>query len=527
MFSNEDLKQMAEKNISTGMVDSQLAQFINGFPELPIVKAATINNGIKVLKEKSLDKKVKIFESKGRKLKKVKFVPASGAATRMFKDLYEVLNTYDESEEAYLKIKANRSFGSFYYFCQNLNKFAFFLDLCSKADEKGKSMIDISRKKDIKNLLSLFLTENGLNYGNLPKGLLRFHKTETGIRTPAEEHLVEGALYAISKKKVNIHFTVSESHIELFKLHMNEVLHLYEKKYKVRYNISYSLQKSSTDTIAVDLANQPFKTNDGRLVFRPGGHGALIQNLNDIEADLIFIKNIDNVIQDHLKEDTVIYKKALAGLLIELQEEIFYWVKKLNKKRNSKYISQAAEFVEKKLCIILPESFADFTNDEKTTFLLTKLNRPIRICGMVKNEGEPGGGPFWVKNDDGSTSLQIVESSQIAPHKKELMQKATHFNPVDIVCSIIDSNGKKYDLNNYIDVKTGFISQKSFEGRELKALELPGLWNGAMANWNTVFVEVPITTFSPVKTVHDLLKAEHMFPKDMLVDSKSELIFAL
>lgn len=522
MFSEKDLTIIKEKGLTDDDIYKQVNRFKTGFPSIQVARPATINYGIKVLREKKLLELVSFYERDSKKLKKVKFVPSSGAASRMFKDLFEVMNSYDGSEEDYLKVMANRDFGSLYYICHNISNFAFYKDLKVAFEKSGYTFEEVSKKKDVLSFLKYLLTEQGLNYASLPKGLLKFHRSDEGERTPVEEHMIEGALYAANGKKVRIHFTVSENHLALFQKHVNELKEKYEKVFKVKYFIEFSLQKSNTDTIAVNLSNEPFRNNNGELLFRPGGHGALIQNLNDLEADLVFVKNIDNVIQDRLREDTILYKKALAGLLIQTRNGAFDWIKKLKKKRNVKYIEDASLFVRRCLGVNFPESFSVLSDNDKVEFLLTKLNRPIRICGMVRNEGEPGGGPFWVKQNDGSLSLQIVESSQFNEEDKALMKKATHFNPVDLVCSITNYKGEKFDLNSFVDVETGFISEKSVEGKTIKALELPGLWNGAMANWNTLFVEVPISTFSPVKTISDLLKAEHLFHKDLLVDKDNE-----
>ena len=515
MFSNNDIHQIRYNGLTETLVSEQISHFKHGYPSLNIIKAATINHGIKALTEHELSQLVDFYNQHSNGIKKVKFVPASGAASRMFKYLFEVLNSYDESEEGYSKLMENQTFGSLYFMLQHIKKFAFFNDLEKVLNSKNTSFDSLISEKNIVSVLQNLLTEEGLNYANLPKGLLKFHKYDKTTKTPAEEHLVEGALYAESDKKVNIHFTVSENHLELFNAHINEIVSLYEKEFNIKYNINFSIQKPSTDTIAVDLNNDPFRDDSGNLVFRPGGHGALLQNLNELAADLVFIKNIDNVVQDRLKQDTILYKKALAGLLMKLREETFDWLKKLKKPNATAYINDSILFVEHDLNITLPKDFEKRDKTEQINFLVEKLNRPIRICGMVKNEGEPGGGPFWIENEDRSISLQIIESSQIDEDKMYLMKNATHFNPVDLICSISDYTGKQFDLNKYTDPNTGFISQKSLLGRDLKALELPGLWNGAMANWNTVFVEVPISTFAPVKTINDLLKQEHLYEKDV------------
>ncbi len=367
-------------------------------------------------------------------------------------------------------------------------------------------------EKRFKDIVANLLTTPGLNYGSLPKGLLKFHKYAEGARTPLEEHLVEGALYACSSTgKVNVHFTVSSEHHELFEKLVNEKMPEYAKKFGVEYNISFSEQKPSTDTIAADSDNKPFR-EDGKLVFRPGGHGALIENLNDLDVDIIFIKNIDNVVPDRLKSDTVTYKNLIAGVLVTLQQKTFEYLKILDSgKYSQEQIEEIIRFVQQKL-FCRKSDIKNMEDAELVIYLRNKLNRPIRVCGMVKNVGEPGGGPFLAYNQDGTVSLQILESSQIDmkdPKKKEMFDNGTHFNPVDLVCAVRDYKGNKFNLTEYVDKSTGFISSKSKNGRDLKALELPGLWNGAMSDWNTIFVEVPLTTFNPVKTVNDLLRDQH------------------
>ena len=444
MFTPSDLAQLQARGISEEKALKQLQSFATGFPELDIVSAASVGNGVLNPTEEEIDAYVKAWQdylNEGHTV--LKFVPASGAASRMFKDLFEYLETGERTKfiDKFLTEKEH---------------FAFAPQLAGLDEQAAVSHL----LKD-------------MNYGNLPKGLLLFHSYEDGARTPALEHLVEGAMYAASKGEVNIHFTVSHEHLPLFQAHLAEHQAAYEAKLGVKFHISYSEQKPSTDTLAANPDGTPFRTADGKLLFRPGGHGALIENLNEQEADVIFIKNIDNVVPDRLKGDTVRYKQLLAGVLVTEQKKIF-------------------------------EKLQDptLTADQKA-----KLQRPLRVCGVVKNTGEPGGGPFLVREEDGTISCQILESSQIAD--PALMQQATHFNPVDLVCATRDAEGKAYDLPDFVDEKTGFISHKSKDGKELLALELPGLWNGAMSRWNTIFVEVPVSTFNPVKTVNDLLRAEH------------------
>lgn len=516
MLSKKDLSQIKERGMSKEQVEEQVERFKKGFPNINIVKPATSKEGIKVLSEKREHENIRIYNKMPRRTKKVKFVPASGAASRMFKKLYQIMENYEGTEDDYLEIMADRGFNSLYYMCQNLKNFAFYNDLAEKLEENGASFEEVSKKKDVSFLLKNLLTEEGLNYGNLPKGLLKFHRNNDGERTPVEEHMVEGASYAASGRKVRIHFTVSPQHIELFEKHVEEVKKPYEKKHKVKFDIDYSVQKPETDTIAVDMDNKPFRTEDGELLFRPGGHGALIENLNDLNADIVFIKNIDNVVQDRLKEENYYYKEVLAGTLLYHRNKVYEFINKLNKKPDAEYVEKAENFLRKKLCVIPPEGFENLSLNKKIAYIKKKMNRPMRVCGMVRNEGEPGGGPFWVRNEDDSMTLQIVESSQIADDKKDIMAKSTHFNPVDIVCSIKDYKGRKFNLLEYVDKEAGFISKKSVDGKDIKALELPGLWNGAMAHWTTLFIEVPGTTFNPVKTVNDLLRTEHLYEKDLL-----------
>ena len=392
-------------------------------------------------------------------------------------------------------------------------KFAFYDDLNAACEKmSGKDISALVSEGNYKAVVAALLEAAGLNYGALPKGLLKFHRYEDGNRTPLEEHLVEGALYAANKNgKVNVHFTVSPEHRRLFEALVADKAAVYAKKYGVDYNVTFSEQKPSTDTIAADMDNQPFRDN-GKLLFRPGGHGALIENLNDLDADVIFIKNIDNVVPDKLKGDTVLYKKLIAGVLVALQQKAFAYLELLDSGRYThEQVIEILQFLQKKLFCKNPET-KNLEDAELVLYLKEKLNRPMRVCGMVKNVGEPGGGPFLAYNSDGTISLQILESSQIDmddPEKKEMFEKGTHFNPVDLVCAVRDYKGRKFDLVNFVDKATGFISYKSKNGKDLKALELPGLWNGAMSDWNTVFVEVPLGTFNPVKTVNDLLRDQH------------------
>ncbi len=504
-LSDNDKKQILKKGISMEKISNQLDYLKNGFPFLEITKPAIVGDGIVFLTDSEIDSLIDKSKKAYQNCKIQKFVPASGAATRMFKFLYDFLAATDK--KAALK---DLGFNSASYFFANLSSFAFYEDLKRLSKISGK-IPDFDEQEDV---LKALISDKGLNYGYLPKGLLKFHSYPEGAKTPVEEHLVEGALYAASNGKVFIHLTVSEEHIELFKKQIKSSLPAIEKKFMLKVDVSMSVQKPSTDSVSVTMDNELFRDSEGNLFFRPGGHGALIENLNELDADLVFIKNIDNVVPDKLKDETVRYKKALAGLLLKTQESIFNYYEKLSpdKKISNKTIVKVEEFLHQVLYFVMPPSYANFTIDQKVEYLRSKLNRPIRVCGMVKNAGEPGGGPFWAINQDGSTSLQIVESSQIDmknASKQAIVNQSSHFNPVDLVCALKNAKGDKFDLLNYVDHQTGFISKKSKDGIELKAIELPGLWNGAMSDWNTIFVEVPIITFNPVKTVNDLLRPEH------------------
>lgn len=503
MISKADQAFLVKKGISEQQVAEQLQTFKTGFPFLPIEAAATIDKGIVAPSQQEIDDYLKAWDAycaAGNAI--LKFVPASGAASRMFKDLFSFLSAeYDAPTTDFEK-----------NFFANIEKFAFYADLdatCKK--NNNASIAGLIAAGNYKAVVFNLLDFTGMNYGSLPKGLLKFHSYDEAARTAAEEHFVEGALYAATDGKVQLHFTVSPNHKALFEELVAERKPYYEALFGVKYEICFSEQKQSTDTIAVDADNQPFREN-GALVFRPGGHGALIENLNDIDADVIFIKNIDNVVPDRLKADTVTYKKLLAGILVEKQKKVFEY---LNLIDSGKYTH---EQVVEMVCFLQQELMCrnlDIKNLEDcdlVLYLRKKFNRPMRVCGMVKNVGEPGGGPFLAYNEDGTVSLQILESSQIDmtnAASKEMFENGTHFNPVDLVCAVKNYKGEKFNLPAFVDRNTGFISHKSKNGRELKAMELPGLWNGAMSDWNTIFVEVPLVTFNPVKTVNDLLRDVH------------------
>ena len=467
---------MEEHGLTPAALETQLKNFREGFPFLPVTRAASCGDGIRVLDAAGIEQAAARYDRAKESLRVVKFVPASGAATRMFKDLFEF-------------VREGRRTAVVGELLANRRRFAFWPELRTIIGD------DADELRTVENIVA-----EGLRYGETPKGLVSFHRYGDEVRKAVEEHLVEGAQYAAAGGEVKIHFTVSPEHLTRFEALLAEKIPGYESRFGVKYRISFSVQDPSTDTLAVNPDCTPFRRADGRLLFRPAGHGALIGNLGKIDADIVFVKNIDNVTTDARRSDTVLYKKALAGVLLALQERIFEYLMALEVPGAE--LEPIAAFIENELCVKLPKDYG-------TALLRQVLDRPIRVCGMVRNEGEPGGGPFCAVNDDGTESLQIAESSQIAPADRPLMQRATHFNPVDLVCGVRNVRGEKFDLRRYTDPQTGFISSKSYAGRELRAQELPGLWNGAMARWNTVFVDVPVTTFSPVKVVLDLLRPQH------------------
>ena len=467
---------MEEHGLTPAALETQLKNFREGFPFLPVTRAASCGDGIRVLDAAGIEQAAARYDRAKESLRVVKFVPASGAATRMFKDLFEF-------------VREGRRTAVVGELLANRRRFAFWPELRTIVGD------DADELRTVENIVA-----EGLRYGETPKGLVSFHRYGDEVRKAVEEHLVEGAQYAAAGGEVKIHFIVSPEHLTRFEALLAEKIPGYESRFGVKYRISFSVQDPSTDTLAVNPDCTPFRRADGRLLFRPAGHGALIGNLGKIDADIVFVKNIDNVTTDARRGDTVLYKKALAGVLLALQERIFEYLMALEVPGAE--LEPIAAFIENELCVKLPKDYG-------TALLRQVLDRPIRVCGMVRNEGEPGGGPGWVAGGAGGATRPIAESNQIAPEKRELMRLATHFNPVDLVCSFRTSKGGRFDLQEFVDPATGFISRKSDGGRELLAQELPGLWNGAMARWNTVFVEVPITTFSPVKVVTDLLRPEH------------------
>ena len=511
-FSSYDFVQIYNQGIKIDTVINCLEIFKKGIPKIILEKSASLNNGIMPLSENEARYYSNLFDSKKDNLKLQKFVPASGAASRMFKFLSEFLNDFKLGEEtinAYINRTKNTDLSIFLI---GKNKFPFYKALKGFTKSKYPEYKIWDNDTKSYHLIKALLAKNHFDYASKPKAVLPFHEYEDFIATPIEEHLNESGFYASSKNISHLHFTISEEHQPEFEEILSQTKPKVEEKSNTDINVAFSYQHKSTDTLSVDLNNNPFRTDDGKLFFRPGGHGALIENLNNLYADIIFIKNIDNVIQNHI--DVIsLYKKALAGILLDLQEKVFGFLKSLDAEAISKEtFDEILLFLKNKLQISVTSEFKKYAKEYRIEYLREILNRPIRVCGMVRNEGEPGGGPFWVKDSEGRNSLQIVETSQIDtenPAQKKILASSTHFNPVDLVCATKNYKGEKFDLTEFIDHNSGFIVEKTKNGKPIKAYELPGLWNGAMAKWITIFVEVPLITFNPVKTVNDLLKPPH------------------
>lgn len=512
-FTEKDIQHFKSIGLTVEDVNRQIETFKSGFNYSNIHSAATIGDGIRALNASIIAEALSVFESKKETISIVKFVPASGAATRMFKFLFQFLQDYNpliQSLNAYIN---RNNLKELPLFLVGLEKFPFYDRVLKQIASTGIDYSTLSTSEKALTFVKAMLEEDQLNFGNFPKGLFPFHKYNNDISTAFEEHLFEMAFYGARNTPLKLHFTISEQHRDKFTKEFKRIEERVESITGFPYNISFSYQQKSTDTIALTPKNTVFRDDDGSLHFRPSGHGALLKNLNAIDADIIFISNIDNVVVKKYKAEVAKYKKVLAGILLQTQEAIFDNIKLLeNKDLNEAELNTIAEFLTQKLNISISEEFEKYSHNYKVEYLLEALNRPLRVCGMVKNEGEPGGGPFWVKNEAGKLSLQIVESAQINKKdktKKNILANATHFNPVDIVCSIKNHKGEIFNLQDFVDVKSGFITMKTKVNHNIKALELPGLWNGSMASWNTIFVEVPIMTFNPVKTVNDLLKSPH------------------
>ena len=512
-FTDQDIKQIKAKGLTVAQVEKQIEVFKEGLPFVNLVSAATVNQGILQPSESEKQAFIEKFEALRDQVSLLKFVPASGAATRMFKFLFQFLEDYNPSEEsinAYINRNKAQELSVFFV---GLEKFPFYSEAMEHTRKVYSNFDQLSDSEQQLAFVKTLLDEDQLNFSFYPKGLLPFHKYKDHKASAFEEHLFEAALYVASNGVANLHFTISEKHKDKFDEEFQRIVDIVERKKHTKFNISFSYQKESTDTIAVTDKDLPFREEDGALLFRPSGHGALLENLADMDADVIFIKNIDNVVVFKYENEVALYKKMLAGILLDVQQQAFEYAEQLELKTvKESEMKTISEFLKTKLNVVFSSEYEKYSKRYQIEYLIEKLNRPIRVCGMVKNEGEPGGGPFWVKAENGTISLQIVESAQIDKKnkkQKDILKNATHFNPVDLVCGIKNYKGEVYNLRDFVDPSTAFITAKTKSGKDLKALELPGLWNGSMAHWNTIFVEVPLITFNPVKTVNDLLKAPH------------------
>ncbi|WP_248724852.1 DUF4301 family protein [Seonamhaeicola sp. ML3] len=513
MFTEKDIQQIHGKGITFDQVNSQVERLKNGMTYSKLLAAATIGRGIEQFNEEEASEYISLYENKQNDLSIVKFVPASGAATRMFKFLFQFLGAFNPKKETisgFIKRQSDDLVGTFF---NNLETFPFYNEVIAKLKETHTDYEGLSESDKALEFVKAMLGNDTLNYSFFPKGLLPFHKYGDAPVSAFREHLLEATIYASSNKTANLHFTVSPKHHKYFESEFSKVKEQLTKETGVVYNVSYSYQKEETETLALTTGNTIYRNEDDSILFRPAGHGALLENLDELDHDLLFIKNIDNIVVSDKNVAISEYKKLLAGVLLSVQEKVFEYLKKLDEEEcNEEDFKIIALFLIHRLNIVLDRDFDEFSLEDKKAYLHAKLNRPMRVCGMVKNEGQPGGGPFWVKDADGNISLQIVEFAQIDFRNKDqqgIVYKATHFNPTDLVCAVRDYKGAKFNLKDYVDYDAAFITMKTQNGTDIKALELPGLWNGSMADWISVFVEVPLETFNPVKTVNDLLKPAH------------------
>ncbi|GAA4950041.1 hypothetical protein GCM10023314_24270 [Algibacter agarivorans] len=513
MFSEKDIQQIENKGISIEQVNAQTSRLKNGMSYSHLVAAATIGRGIESYNEDEIQDFIELYEKKQDALSIVKFVPASGAATRMFKFLFQFLKNFKPAKESIEDYAEKYNDALIKPFFDSLKAFPFYNAVISKVKEIHSDFESLSEGEKHLEFVKTMLDKKGLNYSFLPKGLLPFHKYGNIAITAFQEHLFESTLYASSNNNSNLHFTVSEKHHKYFIEELNRINEELVKQTKTNFNVTFSYQKETTETVALTPKGTIYRNEDDSILFRPAGHGALLENLNELNNDLIFIKNIDNIVVSDKNIEVSNYKKLLAGVLLEAQQKTFSYLKKLDEVNLTETdFKVMVLFLRYRLNVSVTPDFDKFTSQEKTVYLREKLNRPIRVCGMVKNQGEPGGGPFWVKDENDNVSLQIVEFAQIDFRRKNqqsLVYKATHFNPTDLVCGVKNYKGEKFNLKDFVDLEAAFITMKTQNGVDIKALELPGLWNGSMAYWNSIFVEVPLKTFNPVKTVNDLLKPEH------------------
>lgn len=509
-FTERDLQQLRDHGIPPEEAAGHLATIAAGVPYAALDRPCTPGDGITVLDEAELERLSRRGEEAARAGRCMKFVPASGAASRMFQALLEARSRAADAASTVDDLQELPEYPSLREFMAGLDRFAFYPELTAVMERQGKPLQPLRAAGRFREILDCLLDPDGLGYATLPKGLVPFHRYADDCRTPVAEHLLEARRYVPDRTgMVRVHFTVSPEHWGEVEEHVAALCRLNQDR-DTSFDVTLSAQRPETDTPAATLDNQPLREPDGSLSLRPGGHGALLANLNDLAADLVFIQNIDNL--PVYAGTAVRYRKALAGLLVELQARVFHYLDALQGDPAAALVEETARFARDALSVALPERLAGAPAADRAHFLRGALDRPFRVCGMVRSAGEPGGGPFWVRSADGTCSPQIVESTQVdmeAPSQREAFAASTHFNPVDLVCGVRRPSGAAFDLMRFSDPRSAFISVKSSGGRPLKALEHPGLWNGGMAHWNTVFVEIPTAAFAPVKTVLDLLRPEH------------------
>ena len=517
LFTQADLEQMKELGITEDKAGRQLAILAKGQRWAALVRPCTPGDGIVKVDPEDQERFISRWQGGADEGRLSAFVPASGAATRMFAFLQHIRNEVDKvtlDRTAEIFGRASGDYREFRVFVRSLEKFAFLEPL---AEVMGKAGISLQEKLQLgvyNDILDFLLEPQGLNYSSLPKGLIPFHRYGDHYRTAMEEHLVEWVHTVRDLKQLcRIHFTVAPENQGEVEAHGREAAAKYSEHLGVKYELSFSIQSPASNTLAVDLENNPFRKPDGSLLFRPGGHGALLQNLNQLKGDIVLIKNIDNVVTDERRDLVVLHQRILTGMLLKVQDEIYNYLTLLSSGSfDAGDLQEVLDFVVQRLNPSVGEHLRTWGEEEKVAGIFRLLNRPLRVCGMVVNRGEPGGGPFWVKDASGRLSLQVVEQAEInrkSPEQVAILKASTHFSPVQIVCGLRDFQGQPFDLNCFADPEAVFVSRKTEEGKELKALELPGLWNGGMAHWNTIFVEVPEETFNPVKTINDLLRPGH------------------
>lgn len=518
LLKEDDLQQIRARGVDVEDVRQQLAILRNPPPYTRLLRACAAGDGIRVLGEAEVAAALAAHDEAAGAGRFTCFVPASGAATRMFRALLALLEREPKLDAERLEQLASggdKDAREVREVWTSLDRFAFVPTLRAALARRGVDLDAAVRSGDVATVLDALLHEHGLDYASLPKGLLAFHRAAEGPRTSCEEHLVDAATYARAKDgSVRLHLTVSPQHLAGFRALLDCAQPEHERRLGARFGITFSHQEPSTDTVAVDLDGNPFRDADGRLLFRPGGHGALLDNLGRCGADLAYVKNIDNVVPDHLKGPVVHWKKVLGGLLASLQEKVFAALRRLDESPDTAAVDAALALLRNELGIVPPDGTATDAAS-RLAFVRGKLDRPLRVCGMVPCEGDPGGGPFWVRTRSGDASPQIVETAQIDAAdagQQAMLAGSTYFNPVDLACGLRDHRGNPFDLAKHVDREAVFISEKSSGGRKLRALERPGLWNGSMADWSTVFVAVPTATFNPVKTINDLLKPQHQPP---------------